>query len=45
MHPTLLQYPDFRKEFCIITDASNQACGAVLTQNRDGIQLPIANAE
>ncbi|WP_369123418.1 RNase H-like domain-containing protein, partial [Salmonella enterica] len=21
MHPTLLQYPDFRKEFCIITDA------------------------
>jgi len=44
MHPTLLQYPDFRKEFCIITDASKQACGAVLTQNRDGIQLPIAYA-
>ena len=44
MQPTLLQYPDFRKEFCIITDASKQACGAVLTQNRDGIQLPIAYA-
>jgi len=26
------------------TDASKQACGAVLTQNRDGIQLPIAYA-
>lgn len=30
--PTLLQYPDFSKEFCITTDASKVACGAVLTQ-------------
>ena len=40
----LLQYPDFRKNFCIITDASKQTCGGVLTQNRNGIQLPIAYA-
>ena len=44
MQSTLLQYPDFRKELCIITDASKQACGAVLTENFDGIQLPIAYA-
>lgn len=44
MEPTLLQYPDFKKEFCIITDASKQACGAVLTQNHNEIQLPIAYA-
>jgi len=31
MHPILLQYLDFRKEFCIITVASKQACGADLT--------------
>jgi len=31
MKPTLLQYPDFNKEFCITTDASKQAGGAVLT--------------
>jgi len=37
MEPTLLQYPDFSKECCIITDA-------VLTQNHNGLQLPIAYA-
>ena len=42
--PTLLQYPDFTKEFCIITDASKQACGAVLTQAHNGAQLPVAYA-
>jgi len=26
MEPTLFQYPDFSKEFCIITDASKQSC-------------------
>jgi len=41
MEPTLLQYPDFSKEFCIITNAIKQACGAVLTQNHNGLQLPI----
>ena len=44
MSPTLLQYPDFTKEFCIITDASKLACDAVLTQEYDGRQLPIAYA-
>jgi len=44
MEPILLQYPDFSKEFCIITDASKQACGAVLTQNHNGLQLTIAYA-
>jgi len=39
-----LQYPDFSKEFCIITDASEYACGAVLTQNKNGLQLPVAYA-
>jgi len=37
MELTLLQYPDFSKEFCIITEASKQACGAVLTQNHNGL--------
>jgi len=27
IEPTLLQYQDFSKEFCKITDASKQACG------------------
>ena len=44
MSPTLLQYPDFSKEFCITTDASKKACGAVLTQEHDGRQLPVAYA-
>jgi len=38
------QYPDFSKEFCIITDASKYACGAVLTQNKNGLQIPVAYA-
>jgi len=44
MEPTLLQYHDLSKEFCIITYASKQACGAGLTQNHNGLQLPIAYA-
>lgn len=44
MKPTLLQYPDFEKEFCITTDASKHACGAVLSQEYDGKQLPVAFA-
>lgn len=44
INPTLLQYPDFSKEFCIVADASKQACGAVLTQNYNGHQLPVAYA-
>lgn len=44
MQPTLLQYPDFGKQFCITTDASKHACGAVLSQEYDGKQLPVAFA-
>ena len=42
MSPMLLQYPDFIEEFCITTDANKHACGAVLTQDHQGKQLPIA---
>jgi len=38
MKPTLLQYPDFNKEFCITTDERKQACGAVLTQDYISLQ-------
>jgi len=36
LKPTLLQYPDFSKEFCITTDESKHTCGAVLSQDCDG---------
>jgi len=44
MKPTLLQYPDFDKEFCITTHASKQVCGTVLTQAHNGTLLPVAYA-
>ena len=44
MTPQLLQYPDFKREFCVTTDASKVACGAVLCQEYDGKYLPIAYA-
>lgn len=44
LSPQILRYPDFSKEFTITTDASNVACGAVLSQNFDGNDLPIAYA-
>ena len=40
----ILQYPDFSKSFCITTDASKVACGAVLSQDHNGIQLPVSYA-
>ena len=40
----ILQYPDFNKQFCITTDASNISCGAILSQNYNGIQHPISFA-
>lgn len=39
--PPILQYPDFSKQFLVTVDASGKACGAVLSQNFDGDDLPI----
>jgi len=44
IQPTLLQYPDFNKEFCITTNSSKQACGAVLSQSHDGVNLLVTYA-
>lgn len=40
----ILQYPDFSKMFNLTTDASNVALGAVLSQNTNGADLPVAYA-
>lgn len=40
----ILQYPDFHKQFCVTTDASDISCGAILSQNYDNTQLPISYA-
>ena len=40
----ILQYPNFDETFTLTTDASNYALGAVLSQNKDGKDLPIAYA-
>lgn len=40
----LLQYPDFSKQFILSTDASDFAIGAILSQNVNGQDLPIAYA-
>lgn len=34
INPPILQYPNFEKEFTVTVDASNIACGAVLSQNK-----------
>lgn len=39
--PNLLQYPDFSKNFIITVDASKIGCGAVLSQNYNGHDMPI----
>lgn len=40
----ILKYPDFEKEFILSTDASKNGLGAVLSQNHDGKEHPIAYA-
>lgn len=42
LEPPILQYRNFEEEFIITVDASNFACGAVLSQNINGRDLPIA---
>lgn len=42
MSPQILAYPDFSKPFKITVDASHLAVGAVLTQNHNGFDRPIA---
>lgn len=39
--PPLLQYPDFSSDFTVTVDASKIACGAILSQNLNGHDLPI----
>lgn len=41
LSPQILQFPDFTKPFTVTVDASNFACGAVLSQSFDGEDLPI----
>lgn len=41
---SLLQYPDFNREFVLTTDASKEALGAVLSQGDIGTDRPIAYA-
>lgn len=41
LSPEILQYPDFTRSFTVTVDASNFACGAVLSQDFDGRDLPI----
>jgi hypothetical protein len=40
----ILAHPDFSKKFILDTDASNEAIGAVLSQEIDGKEKPIAFA-
>lgn len=42
--PRILKFPDFKKEFILTTDASKLACGAVLAQLHDEVELPISFA-
>lgn len=42
--PRILKFPDFKKDFILTTDASKLACGAVLAQQYNGAELPVAFA-
>ena len=38
----ILLYPEFQKTFKLTTDASDHAVGAILTQEKDGVDMPVA---
>ena len=38
----ILHYPDPNKRYIVYTDASDDACGAQLSQEHDGTEFPIA---
>ena len=38
----ILHYPDPNKKYIVYTDASDNACGAQLSQEHDGMEFPIA---
>ena len=38
----ILHYPNTNKRYIVYTDASDDACGAQLTQEHDGMEFPIA---
>ena len=38
----ILHYPDPDKKYIVYTDASDNACGAQLSQEHDGTEFPIA---
>lgn len=44
LSPRILKFPNFKKDFILTTDASKVACGAVLAQAYDDIELPISFA-
>lgn len=44
LSPKILQFPDFSEEFIVTTDASKLACGAVLAQKVNDVEMPIAFA-
>ena len=42
MQEPILHYPDPNKRYIIYIDASDDACGAQLLQEHDGMEFPIA---